>query len=347
MAREQRTKMADVAAAAGVSMKTVSRVVNNERWVSTEVEDRVRAAIAELDYRPDYRAQTLRNLNTATRTIGCVHADIANPFFTALHSGIEEAMSEQGCLILTGSSGESVHRQENIVAAFSRRRVDGLIIVPAGDTAGHQDSTYELQAEIERGTPVVFVDREPHVGGDFVTSDHYGGAVAATRHLIEHGHRKIAFMSDDPVLYSAAERRRGYLDAMAEVGALPDARTGISRLTDAEHHVRSALAGDDAPTAFFAAQNQLTGGAIKALHGLGQQRSVAIVGFDDVAMADVIEPGVTTVPQDAKELGRQAGTRLLERIAAPSGQPTRTVLPVSLIKRGSGEIPGPHNKTST
>jgi len=336
--------MKDVAHAAGVSVKTVSRVVNEERWVSSDIETKVQRAISELGYRPDDRARGLRTPGVGTSTIGFIHADMANPFFTAVHSGLEAVASEHNLLILTGSSGESTERQDALVHAFSGRRVDGLVVVPTGSTdlanAASNPTASSLQAEIDRGTPVVFIDREPSVAGDFVTSDHYGGAVQATRHLISMGHRKIAFIGDDEHLYSAAERRRGFVDTMAACQhCSPWIRSG-GTVEESEALVHQMLQSPDAPSAIFAAQNYMTIGAIKALHTTGRQRDIALVGFDQVEMGDVIEPGITVIPQDAPALGREAGRLLLERLTGARTEVVRTVLPVDLIPRGSGEIPG-------
>ena len=129
-----RPTMRDVAAKAGVSVKTVSRVVNNERWVSDEVIARVEEAIAALGYRPDARARAMRNSGLAGRTLGVVHADLANPFFTAVHSGIESVAHDAGCTILTASSHDSHEKQDGLIRTFNDRRVDGFIVVPAADS---------------------------------------------------------------------------------------------------------------------------------------------------------------------------------------------------------------------
>ena len=120
--------MRDVAAKAGVSVKTVSRVVNKERWVSDEVAARVEEAIAALGYRPDARARAMRNSGLAGRTLGVVHADLANPFFTAVHSGIESVAHDAGCTILTASSHDSHEKQDGLIRTFNDRRVDGFIV---------------------------------------------------------------------------------------------------------------------------------------------------------------------------------------------------------------------------
>jgi LacI family transcriptional regulator len=198
-----------------------------------------------------------------------------------------------------------------------------------------------LRAEIERGTPVVFVDREAGLPGDLVLSDHRGGAKEVAEHLIIGGHRRIAFIGDQLDLFSAAERRIGFEEAVA---ASQLVTATISTDIDSPEAARRAVVelmhrpGAERPTALFTAQNYITLGAVKALHTLGLQHEVALVGFDELAMADVIDPGPTVVAQDAKELGRRAGALLFSRLTGRRADPVREIVPVSLIRRGSGEL---------
>jgi len=337
--------MKDVAELADVSFKTVSRVVNSEAGVSPALAERVQAAVEQLGYAPDDRASGLRrsHQDLSTATIGVIHADLANPFFTSVHSGLEDIASEKGTLILTGSSRESRERQDAILSAFTRRRVAGLAVVPA-EALEEPDDTPAFGAELERGTPLVFIDRDPDLPADVVTSDHRGGGVLAGQHLLDVGHRKIAFLGDDLRLFSASQRLMGLADALGEVGIEPvSIVTGTRDQERAEQVTEEwmALSEDTRPTAIFAAQNILAGGVVKALHRLGLQNEIALVGFDDIEMVDVIEPGMTTVPQDTFELGRRAGQLLFDRIAGDTSSAKREVVPVSLVRRGTGEIPGP------
>lgn len=334
--------MKDVAKAADVSVKTVSRVVNNERWVTPEVAKRVNVAIAALGYRVDSRARAFRNAELAGRTIAFIHAEMANPFFTAVHSGVEEVAAAAGCMIVTASSGDSIERQEALLQNFVDRRVDGLIVVPAGDTPLSAVDAAELRGEIARGMPVVFIDREHGEPADLVASDHFGGAVLATRHLIDHGHHNIAYLGDHPHLYSAALRLDGYTKAMNQCGLDPEhVFTGVATEEHAATVARKLLCGPRAPTAFFAAKNHLSAGVIQVLHKLKLHHQVALVGFDEVAMGNVIEPGITVIPQNAPELGRIAATLLLERMDGQRTEISQVVVPVALTQRGSGELPGP------
>lgn len=333
-----------VAEAAKVSFKTVSRVVNNESGVSDELAARVRAAIAELGYQPDERARHLRRRDVSAATIGVIHADIGNPFFTAIHRGLEEVATQKDCLILTGSSDEQGFRQEALVSAFACRRVDGLVVVPVDTPSESAKERTALTSEIDRGTPVVFVDRESGMVGDLVMSDHRGGAYAATRHLINGGHQRIACLATLHYQYSARERCRGFQDAMQESGLDPNlifvdlldqvaAAEVVTELLSRPANLR--------PTALFAAQNHLAAGSVKALHALGLQHDVALVGFDELEMGGLVEPGVTVIPQNATALGRWAGKLLFEQLEGVRRDTRRVVLPMELITRGSGEIPAP------
>jgi LacI family transcriptional regulator len=335
---QRRPTMRDVASAAGVSVKTVSRVVNDEDAVRDVVADRVRAAIATLGYRPDHRAQLLRRRGTGSATIGFVPLDVSNPFFSAIYRGLEDVAWARGYVVVAGSSDGTRERGEAIVKRLIGARVDGLVTVPTGDE-------HPLIAEeVRRGTPVVLLDVEVDEldGVDLVRSDHRGGARCAVEHLISHGHRDIAFLGDVASIFSAGERYLGYVEAMnaAGCGRRPEWELHGLDTTTAARAVRELFAEGSAngPSALFTAQNFVTIGAVQALHELRLQRTIAIVGFDDVAMATVVEPGLSVVPQQPGELGRRAGELLLDRVGGHRGPARREILVNELIERGSGEI---------
>src|SRR5205823_12465477 len=183
--------MRDVAALAKVSIKTVSRVVNAEAGVSPSLVRRVMAAAERLDYRHNMTASSLRRSKGRSATIGVVLEDVANPFSSALHRSIEDVAVLRGVLVLAGSSDEDEEREQQLVSAFASRRVDGLIIQPSS-----HDHSY-LLAERNAGTPVVFVDRPPSfLDADAVVTDNVAGIRQAVRHLLDHGHRRIAYLRD-------------------------------------------------------------------------------------------------------------------------------------------------------
>jgi LacI family transcriptional regulator len=324
--------MEDVARAAAVSLKTVSRVVNGEPRVTPATADRVRRAIVELGFRRNDMARALRR-GQVSKTLGLVIEDVANPFYSAISRGVEEEARTRGFLVIAGSSDEDPERERMLVHLLCERRVDGLLVVPAGD-----DHRY-LTQEVEHGMPVVFVDRAPgSFEADTILLDNVGGARLAVRHLLAHGHRRIAIVADVPSISTAAERYRGYAEALAAAGIDIDpelVRLGPHDAGTAETAVRELLALADPPTAFFAGNNRMTTGALRALLGRGP---VALVGFDDLELAELVTPPVTVIAYDAAELGRRAARLVWQRLAGDRGAPQRVVLPTILVARGSGEI---------
>ncbi|MEU3496753.1 LacI family DNA-binding transcriptional regulator [Kitasatospora cineracea] len=330
--RGARPTMKDVAAAAGVGLKTVSRVVNGESGVTPEMAARVQAAIEALGFRRNDSARLLRTGRTAS--VALLLEDIRDPFSSALSRAVEQVAAAEGCLLFTGSSAEVPARERELALAFCARRVDGLIVVPAGD-----DHRY-LLPEIESGTPVVFLDRPGSgIDADAVLSDNAGGAQAGTAHLIAHGHRRIGFIGDLPSIHTAAERARGYRAAMAAAGLPVDERwvdCGPTDRTRVAAAVRRLTTGPDAVTALFTANNRVT---LAALHHLPADRRPALVGFDDLELADLLTPGLTVVAQDPAALGALAARRLFDRLTGDTTPPARLELPTLLIPRGSGETP--------
>jgi LacI family transcriptional regulator len=329
----RRPTMKQVASLAGVSLATVSRVVNGGPSVRPELAARVHEAVDLLGYRHNLTASTLRRADRLSASIGLIFEDVANPFFAAVHRGVEDVARERGVLTFAGSSDERPERERELAESFSARRVDGLIIAPAST-----DHSY-LQRDRAAGVALVFVDRPASfVDADVVLTDNAGGAQAAVTHLVERGHRDIAFLGDRPDLHTATERLRGYRDALAGHGIRERAAL-IRDAHDAPYAVtRELLLADDAPTALFTSQNLITIEAVRAIHDLGLQRTVAHVGFDDVALADVVEPGLTVVAQDAPALGRSAAELLFSRLDGFTGPSRRVVHPTTLIPRGSGEL---------
>jgi LacI family transcriptional regulator len=328
--------MLDVAALAGVGLKTVSRVVNSERGVSPELEARVRRAIEQLNYRRDANAATLRRLGRKTQTIGLVLEDVSNPFSSALHRAVQDAARERGVLVFAGSCDEEPDRERELIGSFRERRVDGIIVVPASQDHGY------LYEEMRAGTALVFVDRPAsHLDADSVVSDNMGGAKQAVRHLIDHGHRRIGFLGDLLSISTARERLSGYTQALESGGFVVDEDLIRTELRDPEAAARAIdamLALPEPPTAFFTAQNLLTIGGVRALRRAGRQHEIALIGFDDVSLADVVEPPVSVVAQDPQALGRTAADQLFRRLDGDATPAVHLIIPVALIPRGSGEI---------
>ncbi len=329
--------MRDVASLAGVSLSTVSRVVNGSPPVAPELVDRVERAVEMLGYRHNLAARNLRRADGLSATIGLVFEDVSNPFFSAVHRGVEDVARERSVLTFAGSSDEEPTRERELLEALLARRVDGLVVAP---TSG--DHSY-LAREVEAGIALVFIDRPPpFLDADVVVSDNVGGARTAVSHLIAAGHRRIGFLGDQPEVHTATERLRGYREALAAHAIEEDPQLiahPAFRATDAEETTRRLLSASEPPTALFTSQNLITLGALRTLHEMGLQHSIALVGFDDVLLADVIEPGVTVVAQDPYRIGREAAELVFSRLDGYAGPSRQRVLPTPLIQRGSGELP--------
>src|SRR3954469_6085236 len=193
----RRPTMKDVAALAGVSLSTVSRTVNGDAGVRTDLAARVRNAVELLGYQRDEAASSLRRSVRVSASVGIIIEDVANPFFSLVHRGIEDLARERNYLTFAGSSDDDEEREHDLADAFVARRVDGLIIAPAG-----HDHRY-LERERAAGVPLVFVDRPASwLEADSVVSDNAGGSAVAVSHLVAAGHRRIAFLGDRPELFT-------------------------------------------------------------------------------------------------------------------------------------------------
>jgi LacI family transcriptional regulator len=332
-----RPTMREVAALAGVAIKTVSRVVNGVPTVDPLIAARVRDAADRLGYRPNLTASSLRRGDGRTSMIGMLVEDAANPFSAALTRTVENVARERGVLVLVGSLDENLDRERELARALIDRRVDGLVIVPAG-----QDHSY-LISEQRSGTCMVFVDREPSLlDADAVVSDNRRGAITAVNHLLKAGHRRIAYLGDRASISTAAQRFEGYRHAL-EIAHIECDDEIVHHVGASEKAAIAAteqvLSLPDPPTALFTSQNLVTIGAVRALRALGLQDTVAHVGFDDFPLADLLSPGISVIAQDIEQVGSVAAEILFARLDGDQS-PTRTVIvPTRLIERGSGEIP--------
>ncbi|WP_344586596.1 LacI family DNA-binding transcriptional regulator [Kitasatospora paracochleata] len=326
--------MKDVAALAGVALKTVSRVVNGESGVREETAAKVRVAIEELRFRRNDGARLLRQ-GSRTGSVGLILEDLADPFYAQLSRAVEEVARSHGSLLLTGSSDEDPVRERELALDFCARRVDGLIIVP---TLGDHDY---LAAELAAGTAVVCVDRPAgSLSVDTVLADNRGGVADGVGHLIRQGHRRIGYLGDAPGIYTAVERLAGYHRAMAAAGCeigehwvamgKPDplgVRFALDRM----------LTGPEPVTALMCGNNRTT---VAVLRELATRPSrPALVGFDDFELADMLPVPVTVVAQDPVAMGRMAAGLLFRRMDGEQAPPQRLQIPTRLIQRGSGELP--------
>lgn len=328
--------MREVAALAKVSIKTVSRVVNGETGVSPQLAKRVIAATERLNYRHNMTASSLRRSDGRSATIGVVLEDVSNPFSSALHRSIEDIAVKRGVLVLAGSSDEDEERERMLVSAFASRRVDGLIIQPSS-----HDHSY-LLAERRAGTAIVFVDRPPaFFDADTVLTDNVAGARRAIRHLLEHGHRRIGYLGDLRTIATAAERYQGYIEELSSHKVKLDetlVKLDLRGVEKGEAAVEDLLGRRNPPTALFTAQNLITIGAFRALRRRGLHKKIALIGFDDILLADLLEPGITVIAQDPAGIGRTAAEVLFRRLDGNRSASEHLIVRTQMIARGSGEL---------
>jgi len=323
----------EVAESAGVSYATVSHVINNTRVVTQQTRERVLAAMVALDYRPNALARSLRQ--GKTNTIGLVLPDSANPFFAEISRCIEDEAFKKGYSVFLCNTELDTQRELFYVDVLSKKQVDGIIFVAAGD---QPDS---LDFLLRQNMSVVMIDRDlPNVEVDAVLTDHRLGGFLATRHLIDLGHTRIACIAGPSSITPSAERITGYRQALEEANLPYDEKLVLR----GDYHAQSGMEITDAvlamtprPTAIFALNDLMALGALRAAAEAEYSvpRDLAIVGYDDLELAKFTSPPLTTIAQPKKEIGTQAVNLLAARISQKSRPPSRLVLPPELIVRRS------------
>jgi LacI family transcriptional regulator len=329
----------DVAKRAGVSAITVSRVINNDGYVSAETRRRVEAAIAELDYIPNALGPSLRSKRT--QTLALVLSDMTNPFWTTVARGVEDAANMHGYHMIIGNTDKSPAKQEEYLMFLLKKQVDGFLLVPASER-----SIDTLQ---KRHTPFVVLDRRiPNAKIDTVRGDSEGGAYQIIRHLLELGHKRIAVVTGPPDVSTARDRVEGYLRALEEAGIKDDQQVYWGEYTQqsGSELTKQALSRTPRPTAIFAANNFIAIGIMRALKaaGLNVPEDISVVAFDDLPAAITIDPFFTVAAQPAYEMGQQATMLLLSRLAGNAqDDPREVVLPTEIIvRKSSGRPPNEH-----
>ena len=328
----RRPTMADVARIAGVSLKTVSRVVNNVPTVDPQLVVKVNAAVAELGFRRNDMARNLR-AGSSSATVGLLIEDLGNPFYAGIAAAAAQYALDRDTLLITASSEEDADRERKLLLELCERRVDGLLVVPAADA----DHVY-LRPEIERGTPIVFLDRPPrNLRADTVLIDNAAGARTAIEHLAAAGHTRIGVVSDWLSISTMAERLAAAEKALEQAGLpyRPDLiKYGVHTVADATAAVNAMLDGPEPPTAVFALNNRLVLGALSALGG--RSAKVELVGFDDFETAAFVPYPLTVVSYDVREIGRIGAQLLFDRIAGDRSRPKTIVVPTELVVRSAG-----------
>lgn len=314
-----RASIADVAARAGVSVGTVSNVLNRPERVSDHTRARVEAAVQDLAFVRNGSARQLRQ--GVPSVVGAIVLDIANPFFTAAARGVEDRLSRDSHTLMLGSSDEDPMRQARLLQQFEEHGVRGMLITPPDET---MTAIEQLR---ERGTPVVLLDRlSDHPDISSVSVDNVHGATLAVRHLLELGHEHIAFLNGHTSIRQCADRREGARQAMAEAGADPDSlvELTLSSLSSegGSAAMSTVLEEHSEVTATFCINDIVALGALWSLRErkIEVPGGMALVGYDDVSFAPVLAPPLTSVRQPAREMGFRAADLLL------SGGPAQQVV---------------------
>ncbi|HEY9306509.1 MAG TPA: LacI family DNA-binding transcriptional regulator [Microbacterium sp.] len=333
MTVQQRATLEDVARLAGVSSKTVSRVFTHRELVAPDTVERVLAAAKRLRFRPNPLARNLRR-GGPTNTIGFIMGELSNPFYYKLAAGIERELAANGYSLVVATTDDTAEGEERVADALLSQRLGALLLIPVAE-----DQSY-LEGERHLGTPVIAIDRPArNLVADSIVLENHRGVFDATTRLLERGHRRIGYICNPASVYTQAERLRGYRDALAAYGIVDSSRW--ERLADdlstpADGFIADLLAQDDAPTAIITGNNRVTVAALRVLRDR-DDRSTALIGFDDFDTADVL--GVTVINYDPLALGRAAATLAIERMQDPAGFTRQLEMPTWLVPRGTGERP--------
>ena len=329
--------IAQVAEQAGVSVATVSRVLNGHENVRPATRDKVLAAVDASGYRVNELA---RNLRTAeSRLLLTMVPDVGNPFYAEIVRGIDSVARQHGYFMLLCDTGADPGRERSYFDLLRRRRADGAICL---DPATIQQALGEASSALPW---VACCEFDPAMGVPYVGIDNYRAAGDAVRHLLARGHRRIGLINSDVDYLYARQRQQGYLDALTEAGITPDEawRMNLNSLDYEAGASAAALlmqpphASKTAPSAIFAVSDTLAIGVIHGLRNVGKRvpDDVAVVGFDDISLAAQIDPPLTTIAQPMRELGETAARLLLQRLANPLANVPGVLLPHRLVIRRS------------
>lgn len=324
-----------MASRAGVSISTVSRHINGQR---VGADGAIEKAIQDLSYRPSMLASSLRS--GLSRTVGIVVPDVSNPYFAAVVKGAEDAAADAEYSLFLYNTDENAEREHLVLGMLAQQRITGLLIAPATEQAERPSALHAL------GMPVVFIDRRLETGEfDFVVVDNEGGAREAVEHLVSLGHSRIAVISGPLDTTPGRERDEGFRQTMLASGLeiQPDyTQIGDFKESSGYQAMMRFLALQPAPTAVFVANNQMTIGALRAIHDLGARvpEDLSIVGFDDLDLAELLDPPLTVVWRPTVDQGVLAMKLLRNRIEGTQGGPPRTIrLETHLLVRRSTAAP--------
>jgi len=323
----------DVANKAGVSVATVSHVINDTRYVSSELTERVNEAMDEIGYHPNAVARSLKT--NKTQTIGLIASDLSNPFFSTLLRGVEDRALEEDYSVIVCNTDETLDKERLYIDVLTQQKIDGLLIAPTGKD---DEDLLNLQ---ERGVSIVFIDREiKGIEADAVLSDNVTGASTAIRHLVQLGHKRIGIILGLESVSTTRERLRGYKNVLKEKGIGYDpnlVKRGFSQVAGGIEATAELLDLSNSPSAIFSANNLMTIGAMKEIQRRGYScpGEISLVGFDDFEWASTFKPKLTTIAQAPYEIGKKATDALLNRIEGCSGEAKEVRIPTELKVRES------------
>lgn len=325
--------IADVARKAGVSVSTVSHVVNGTRRVAPGTARAVQAAIDSFGYRPNIMARSLKA--ASTRSVGIAISSISNPYFSDIICAIESECARLGMMVFLSDTEDDPARELEVVQALHQRRVDGVILAPSPDPERRA-----LRYLRETRLPCVLVDRMPDADFDQVGVNNREAMRQLVEHVAAHGHRRIGYVGGNPGFETTLERIAGYRDGLSGRAIALDERllvTGNATTASAMAAAERLLALAAPPTALVGGNNLATIGIMKAVRarGLCVPKDISVVGFDDFEWADCFAPRLTLVAQPCAELGKRAAFLLMERIAAPQGARRAIRLDAAIVERES------------
>lgn len=326
----------EVAKEAGVSITTVSRVINGSTKVNGETRERVQKAMLQLNYQPNRVAQRLRTSGGRSKLLGLIIPDIQNQFYSNIVRGIEDVTYGHDYAVILCNSDENPNKERFYLEVLRSESVDGIILPPI-----HQFGE-EIENLIDLGIPIVCVDRKlMRKNVDTVVIGNEKGGYDAVSHLVELGHKKIAILTSSLQFSSFHERQKGYERALKENGIEIDKRLikeGDPRSLDIARSLTEGLLNlEEPPTAIFATNNLMTLGALEALNKLNYKipEDISIIGFDDLPWAKAISPPLTVVKQPAYEMGQKAAELFFKRVEDPRGERVEVELEAKLIIRQS------------
>jgi LacI family transcriptional regulator len=334
----------EIASLAGVSVGTVSNVLNGSSTVNPKLRERVEAVMRSLDYQPSFMARSLKGRRT--KLLGVVVSDIVNPFFPQVVRGVEDVASQHGFLLVIVNTDDDVEKERQVLSMLRSRQVEGIAIV----LASHRKASFtHIRKARQSGMHIVCIDRVPPGEEiDSVTVNNVEGALDCVRHLIAVGHRRIAILTGGLEIQTGRDRLRGYEEALREAGIKPDprlVRNGDFRFDAAYRASLELLASHPRPSAVFACNGTMALGLLRAVDELGLRcpEDLAVATFDDLPIYDAFRPHLTSVVQPAYEIGKQGAELLIGRILGDINdpQPVSIQLPLKLALRESSlGVPG-------